>query len=229
MCTSWSTSSYTCRPQTISAADLTPAQLAEAIANDDLGVHVNPATSAFNVNGGYWGMAVAESTGKLYAAPCTTDNVLIVNPEDGTTGTIAIAAVGKRTRKYYGIAWAPNTNKLYCAPADSRRVLEINPATNRTRFIGSFFPATSGKWQGVAYDPNTGKLFCTPATATAVLVINPRLRTTRLFGSLPESSNSKWSGMALDPVTRKMYCPPNGRSATSVLIIDPATLMDSEP
>jgi hypothetical protein len=116
----------------------------------------------------------------LYATPCTSAAVLMLNPSRTiVTDTTRLNGLGVGGNKWRGIAFAPSVDMMFAAPSNADAVLMINPHTNVTGVttlggLGTDFD----KWIGIAYASSVDMLFAAPYLAEAVLMINPHTNVT---------------------------------------------------
>ena len=165
----------------------------------------------------YIGVAESTISGKLYCAPHTATNVMVIDPRTDTITFITGVAAG--AGKYYGIAESTISGKLYCSPLEATTILVIDPRNDTIATIAGV-AAGSSKYYGIAESNISGKLYCAPSNATTVLVIDPRTDTLATIANAGAAA-AKYGGIAESSVTGKLYCAP--LDATTVLVIDPRT------
>lgn len=200
----------------VAVTDLSPSQLAHA-RNASLLREFADTTTFRAVGFGWLDGAVAENTGKFYAAPYTAQGVLVVDSRHNTTDfrTLDIRPLGAGGIAWSAIAFAPVTNKLY-VPA--------NPSPSKqNELIEAGTPSSSPPHR-----------YCAPYRADGVLVVDPILNTTATLPGLGLGpDNGKWDGICYCPTTQKLCrCPKSHgfcASASRALTIRCVCCSDAAP
>lgn len=170
--------------------------------------------------GDKWHGAVAAPNGKFYTVPRNQDDVLVVDPSNGT-GTLNSYGVDMSgTGNWSGGALGTN-GKIYCAPMVDTEILIIDvDADTATASTMGAVHSGSDKWHGAVTAPN-GKIYCIPRNATEVLVIDPTsgVATLTAMGADLSGGDKWWYGCL--GADGKIYGIP--RNSPDVLVIDPST------
>lgn len=107
-------------------------------------------------------------SGMIYAAPCTSEAILKINPFTDTWQEIATGLTGT-TIKYNATILAPN-GYIYFIPMCETQIMKLNPADDSITFIGSL-GATANKWNSAAITPD-GIIYCMPLNIGTILKID---------------------------------------------------------
>jgi hypothetical protein len=176
----------------------------------------------------YTGFVYVTTIGKLFGAPGTATNVLIVDPTTNTSDTIAISGLGSNPGKWRGFASAPGTvveHLLYAAPGNENSVLVVDPTSNSSEVLAvpGLAPITdaantAGHCYGFTFSPIDSRFYGSPGNASAVLILDPvtlRVDSTTLDHMDPP--NRRWSQFTFVPSTSALYAVPV--DATTVLTV----------
>lgn len=138
---------------------------------------IDPATNATaTIAGpiaGFYSVAFASVTNKLYATPGTSAPALfVVDPVSNATdaSTLRTGSPGSTAYEWIGLAYSPVTKKLYAAPAYNEALLIVDPLTNTTdtHTLSGFRDV----WSDIVFSPDTNKLYAVPGSASAVIIVD---------------------------------------------------------
>ena len=172
----------------------------------------------FTTKGSKWNHAVSSPLdGKVYGLPFDASQLLVIDPERGTTSTAGNFG-GAKYKWRVGVL-APD-GRIFGIPYNHEAVLVIDPAAGGVTTLLPLPPAISrmpAKWNGGVLG-NDGCIYAIPCNATAVLRIDPRCDGLTLFGECGKGP-SKWRNGVLDPRSGAIFAAPF--DASGVLMIDP--------
>lgn len=160
--------------------------------------------------------------GKLYCAPTSACQVLVIDPYTQTAEfTDYGTTLASGTRKWLGAVLAPN-GKIYCPPYQHGFMLVIDPCAGTLELIdfGLDFSGIA-KWSGGAVGAD-GRLYFTPRQATGVLIVDCWSHTAEIkdYGLTMTLGDNKWTRM-VNGADGKLYCSPATAVGYNVLVIDP--------
>ncbi|MBC7793858.1 MAG: hypothetical protein H7Z43_09125 [Clostridia bacterium] len=126
-----------------------------------------------------WGFSTRAFDGKIYAAPCTGNTVLVVDPETDPPTVSEIKNIdleGVPENSAYlwlGSVIAPATGLIYAVPYAAKRVLRIDPVAGTAVSIGpNLSNFGDNKWCGAALGAD-GVILAAPDGAKRILRIDP--------------------------------------------------------
>lgn len=179
----------------------------------------------------YQGGALADN-GKIFCAPSSAQNMLIINTNDDTYQQLSIPELSAGTFKYGGICWVPSIRCVVCCPQHAKSFLWVNVDTLAYGFFDQNGTTTSdtdgalvatGKFYGI-YVGEDGRLYNIPYQSKEVCVVNPSNFSMQFFdttgtvtynnGNLSDAQ--KWDGGI--PYGQYIYGSPS--DATDMLKID---------
>ena len=171
-----------------------------------------------------WLGGVLAANGKIYCVPYSSDEVLIIDTNNGSYQLESFGLTFGAGLKYAGGCLAAD-GKIYCAPHDANDgVLVIDPMTN-TASIETYGGVLSNvpvkaKYRGCVLG-NDNKVYCIPYDANFALIIDVDNKTavTDSFG-ITFSGAKKWGGGVL-AANGKIYCTPY--ESYILLVIDTNT------
>jgi len=133
---------------------------------------------------------VLAPNGLIYFLPCSSTNVLIVDPLTNTYDTTTISGLPDGISKWQSGVLTPD-GIIYVAPSNHSSVLRID--TNNNTYDLNTFKGFNGsyKWYSGAYANN--KVYFAPDTSSSILVINLTDNTYELVGNLSSLPN-KYTG-----------------------------------
>ena len=171
-----------------------------------------------------WFGGVLHPNGKIYCAPASAQDLLVIDTTTQTAirRTYAGVTLDATPQKYAG-GCLGGDGKIYFVPRSTEAtVLVVDPATETAIQTDFGLPLGTGaveeqKWIGASVGLN-GKIYCIPFLGDKVMVIDPATSTAELtnFG-LDLTDADKSVGAQLHP-NGKIYCAPRG--APDVLVID---------
>jgi len=160
--------------------------------------------------------------GKLYCAPFSAPEVLVIDPATGAAGKLG--NLGPGPHKYTAMA-KHSSGKLYSPPFSAERALVIDVAAGTATEIGGSLGTGHAKYECIV-EADDGDLYCAPSDAERVLRIRPATGAVEQMGPVCGKLKGGRYTSILKADNGRLYSAP--LNSTRVLMIDPAAGSVSE-
>lgn len=158
-----------------------------------------------------WAGGVIAGDGRIYCAPATENNILVINPLISPLNPSFVTTIPTGTtgpNKWRGAVTTADGRYVVFNPNNSDDVMILDTVTNAISFIATGL--TGSEKFGTAVMAPNGLIYHTPSNQTgaglAVGITNVSLGTFTTFGTIPAGSNISRSGVLYKT---KIYCPVN--------------------